>query len=283
MNEKQLQDIKWGRGAIKSISEMFLKEGKPYVVLSDGQHINEMLLLFAKQTQLLESFLLLIESNHTEEAIIIFRSMINNSMLIHYLSVTDPSEVKTRYNNYKAQPIKGAIKRLNNYKEILEKDGFSGVDIDNVMSKEDVNNRISELKDTLIRLGLVTSKNKPDVSLLNIKSLAREDKTLFGMYVQYYDIASKYEHSDPTSLDIYKQPIDKETPISHAYIMDLSRTDDDLHKEIFYMCLGLYGMTFINFLSFLQGLDDYLLEWSEEENMILAKLSIQFHYFVHFH
>lgn len=279
MNEQTINEIRLGRHAISIIRKVFLKEGTPYVVL-DAKNINEIVLLFAKQTQLLESFLLLMESNHTEEAIILFRSMLNNSMLIRYMSVTEPPEAKYRFNNYKAQPIKADIKRLKNYKQLLEKGLFSGVDIDSVMTVENIDGKINYLQSNLIQLGLVNKRNKADLSILNIKSLAEVDSTLFSMYVQYYDIASRYEHSDPTSLDIYKEAID-EIPVSQAYIMNLSKTDDDLHKEILYMCLACYGLTFINLLHFMNSIEDLLINWTKEDEKILAQLIAEFDFFIH--
>lgn len=281
--EENINVYGWSRNVISEISKVFLREGQPYIV-ADLPQVNEIFLLFAKQTQLFESFLLLMQHNHTEEGIILFRSMINNSMLIQYLSTFDSVESEYRVKNFKAQPFKANLKRLNNYKFALEKGWFEQVtSIKNPMTVSDIEESIEKIKESLIEARLTTQKGKADTQLLTIRSLAEIDATLFSIYIQYYDIASRYEHSDVTSLDIYKEKIDDETPINKAYIMNLSRTDETLNEEILYMCVSFYGLSYLRILEFINSNEgiDLNLWWTFEQQSSLSKLSIEFDLFIH--
>lgn len=280
--EENINVYDWCRNVISEISEVFLRDGQPYVV-ADLPQVNEIFLLFAKQTQLFESFLLLMQHNHTEEGIILFRSMINNSMLIQYLSTFAPDESEYRVKNFKAQPFKANVKRLNNYKFALEKGWFEQVtSVENPMTVLDIEEKIEKIKESLIEAGLTTKQGKADTQPLTIRSLAEVDATLFSIYIQYYDIASRYEHSDVTSLDIYKEKIDDETPTNMAYIMNLSRTDETLNQEILSMCVCFYGLSYLRILEFLNSNGDIDLNswWTMEQQLRLTKLSFEFDLFV---
>ena len=59
--------------------------------MQDYEYIREAITLYAKQHNLVESTLLLIDNNHNEEAMILSRSVLNNYFLIEFI-VNDPDK-----------------------------------------------------------------------------------------------------------------------------------------------------------------------------------------------
>lgn len=269
MEELSKEDIiTWCKEIISAVSEHFLLVDKPHVIILGSEHVSEIYVLFAKQTNLFESLLVLLENNHAEEAFIIFRSMLNNSMLINYLSNGD---VQKRLTNYRAQPIKAAIKKLNNYKLALDNNWFENTDVDNPMTVEEITIKINGLKKKLIDSG-VTNGGKADTKILTIKSLAEVDALLFSMYAQNYDFASKYEHSDISSLGIYKKPIG-DINVNQAFILTLAETDVELDKQVLNLAISIYGLTFLKLLEFLQPEYEHMI--MEDSKPTLAYLMMQ--------
>ncbi|PET25189.1 DUF5677 domain-containing protein [Bacillus cereus] len=272
---RNLDTLQWTKVIISTVIEDFLMNNKPYTVLPDGKIISEMQLLFAKQTNLLESFLILMENNHAEEAVIIFRSILNNAMIIQYLSTGD---TEYRFKNYKAQPLKAAIKKLKNYKFVIDKDWFENTDVTTPMSIEEVEAKIESIKEELINRGLTNSNGEANLSLLNIRNLAESDLLLFSMYAQFYDMASKFEHSDPSCLEIYKEPIDEQTPTEIAYIINLNKTNIELYDEIMFMTISIYGITFVKLLEYIKNNIPDLIQKQSEPS--LALLCEEFEFFI---
>ncbi|WP_153731553.1 DUF5677 domain-containing protein [Sporosarcina obsidiansis] len=272
MNKESI--VAWCKDIIDIVSEHLLLEGQARIIVPGSEHVSEIYVLYAKQTNLFESLLVLLENGHAEEAVIIFRSMLNNGMLINYLSHGD---VQKRYQDYKAQPIKAAIKKLNNYKLVLRNNWFENTEVTNPMTREEVNLKIENFKTDLINLGLIDGKGNADTRLLTIRNLALVDVTLFGMYAEYYDLASKYEHSDISSLGVYKKPIEG-TTIDQAYILTLASTDIELDRQLLNLAISIYGLTFIKILEFLQAEYEHMI--SENSKPALALLMMQLDDFI---
>ncbi|PFL43540.1 DUF5677 domain-containing protein [Bacillus cereus] len=251
----EVDTLQWARSMISEVSETILMNKKQFTLSPETKIISELLLLYGKQTNLLKSFLLLMENKHTEEAIIIFRSILNNAMLIRYLSTEDISTegIELRFKKYRVQPVKSEMKRLEKYKKIKSKGIFEEAGFDNSMSDEVLDERIEYIKGKLIASGHVNKKGKVDTTLLTVLNLAEWDSFLYVMYSGYYEMASKFEHSDPTSLEIYKEPINETIPTTESYIMNLDRTDTKLYDDIMNITISIYGFTFIKLLEYIKN------------------------------
>ena len=69
---------------------------------------------------------------------------------------------------------------------------------------------------------------------LSIYRLAQEsDEKGFELYCMFYVNASKFEHSDISTLDIYKTAIDEKNTVNTSFIMNLNRTDKKLKQDIY--------------------------------------------------
>ncbi|MCU5743649.1 DUF5677 domain-containing protein [Bacillus cereus] len=251
----EVDTLQWARSMISEVSETILMNKKQFTLSPETKIISELLLLYGKQTNLLKSFLLLMENKHTEEAIIIFRSILNNAMLIRYLSTEDISTegIELRFKKYRVQPVKSEMKRLEKYKKIKSKGIFEEAGFDNSMSDKVLDERIEYIKGKLIASGHVNKKGKVDTTLLTVLNLAEWDSFLYVMYSGYYEMASKFEHSDPTSLEIYKEPINETIPTTESYIMNLDRTDTKLYDDIMNITISIYGFTFIKLLEYIKN------------------------------
>lgn len=243
-NEK----IFYARRMIECFTEDFLQEGRPIVTQGGFEYLTEIMVLFAKQSNLLESILILLENNHNEEALLLNRSLLNNAFLIHYLHNKD---CEKRFREYKIQPIKSNVKRFKRYKEMLEKEYFSNVEFIPLTINE-VEEKIREFESIIIAAGFTNREGNAKLDLLDVKKMAQEDPLLYTTYAHYYDIGSRYEHSDSLSLEIYKQKIEG-LPTEKAFLMSLSMTSIELGEEVINASLDLYGLTFIRIVEHIKN------------------------------
>ena len=83
------------KAIINDIAENILKEGQPIVIVGDYSWYREVLSLFAKQVNLCDSCILLLENGMEQEAYLLARSQFNNMLWIKYIcSDTDNEKVK---------------------------------------------------------------------------------------------------------------------------------------------------------------------------------------------
>jgi hypothetical protein len=257
------EKIEYGQYLINEISNKFLLVGQPYIILEGYEYLREVITLYAKQTNLFESTILLLENNHAEEAFILVRSMLNNGMLVDYLINDNPD--RERYKNYAIQPTKSELTFLYNIKKAITR-GW-------VEELQDIDTKIENYEKLLIEEGFVTNKGKVDKQLLTVTELANQDKLLFGMYMMFYREGSQYEHSDITSLSIYRKVIDEEIPNTHAFLMDLSKTDETLQEKVLNLSLTIYGLTFVKLLKHISSTNEHLIR--QENKLDLLKLLLQ--------
>lgn len=240
---------------IDSFSIDFIQNGRPYIIQNGYEHISELIVLFGKQTNLFESILVLLENNHNEEALILNRSLINNAFLIHFLHHKNQD---VRFKEYKIQPFKSNLKRMKKYKKMLENGYFDQVSFQ-PFNMEEVNEKIDELEALLINEGFATRNGNANTELLTVSRMADEDQLLYVIYAHYYDLGSKYEHSDSSSLEIYKQPFE-EMDTSTVFIMDLSKTNIELGEEILTSTLEIYILTFLRLVQYIEEKYSHLFE-----------------------
>ncbi|MGG0521267.1 DUF5677 domain-containing protein [Priestia aryabhattai] len=241
MNKKE--KIEYGRYTIEEITSKFLKKDSPYFFLSGYEYLREVITLYGKQSNLLESTLLLLENNHAEEAYLLLRSILNNKMLIEYLCNDD--DEGTRYKEYMIQPQKAQLSLLYDIKRAV-KEGWMDKE-----GLESLDEKIQEYEQALIDKGFKKTRKKQnktiayaDTRTLNIKKMALTDQLSFGTYMTFYRDGSKYEHSDFSTLNIYRQPVQSDVPNTQAFVLDLSRTDTELEGKVLNTAITMYSLTF---------------------------------------
>lgn len=259
MNKEE--KISYANSLIEEITSKFLQKDNPYIILEGFESLREIITLFAKQSNLFESTLKLIEDNNFEEAYVLVRSMLNNELLIYYLCNDENGK---RYKEYMIQPLKNQLLFYKNIKEAAKK-GF-------ISEPLDLDDRIEECSKKLIVNGfskIVRGEEVPDTSLLSIRKMAMTDNILFGLYMQFYSEGSKYEHSDFSSLSIYRTPIDAYDD-TQAFILDLSRTDPELGERVLNLGITIYSLTFVHLLKHMTNNYPHLIP--EERQLDLAKI-----------
>ncbi|MUL29486.1 DUF5677 domain-containing protein [Priestia megaterium] len=241
MNKKE--KIEYGRYVIEEITSKFLKKDSPYFFLSGYEYLREVITLYGKQSNLLESTLLLLENNHAEEAYLLLRSILNNKMLIEYLCNDD--EDRSRYKEYMIQPEKSRISFLKDIKRAVDEGWMDKKGLENLDEK------IEEYEQALIDKGFKKTQRKrnktityADTRTLSIRKMALTDELSFGTYMTFYRDGSKYEHSDFSALNIYRQPVHSDVPNTQAFVLDLSRTDTELEGKVLNTAITMYSLTF---------------------------------------
>lgn len=260
------EKIKYANYLIEEITSKLLQKDRSYIILEGYEYLREVVTLYAKQSNLFESTLLLLENNHSEEAYILVRSMLNNLMLIDYLC--NDNEEKERYKNYMIQPKKAELAFLKDISKAMTKGWINKNQYPNLV------NDIKERKEFLRKEGFVKNingKKQIDTSMLSIKGLALSDELLFGHYTLFYREASKFEHSDVASLDIYRTSVSEEYPNTVAFIMDLSRTDSELEEKVINLSVTIYSFTFLTILKHLTNYHPNLIP--EENKTALLQLA----------
>lgn len=219
-----------------------------------------------------ESTLLLIENNHAEEAYVLVRSMLNNSMLIDYLC---NDETGDRYKNYKIQPTKAELSFYYDIKKAF-KNGWMKEKL------PELDKRIKEYEEFLKQEGFTTNKSwkgktkkVADTKLLSIKGMDLSDKLLFGHYMMFYREGSKYEHSDFSSLDKYRTSFSEEYPDTAVFILDLSRTDQELGERVLNLAIEIYSFTFFRLLQHITNQQGQLIADDRKSELMKLALIIQ--------
>lgn len=99
------------------LNKDILKEGQPFIILEKYEWLREVLSLLAKQSNLFESCIVLLENNMEQEAYILARSQFNNMLWISYIcNDNDNSRVK----EYFYEPHITQLQQLYNIKNIYE-------------------------------------------------------------------------------------------------------------------------------------------------------------------
>ncbi|MPQ32195.1 hypothetical protein E4V42_12230 [Clostridium estertheticum] len=224
MNDEEfLKDI------MPNIEKYLIQNNRPIMIMQGYEWLREVITLYAKQHNLLEAAIVLMENGMNEEALILARSAMNNYFLIGYLLNDDVD--RSRLKEYQTQPLISQKYLLVNMKDMLS--GQFGIRMSEKGFKlsytvSDLENKINQIESQIEAKGF--SKK---VRQLSIRKLAeKSDVQGFDFYAAYYGDASKFEHSDISSLDIYKTPIDEQTPVNCAFIMDLNKTDEKLKEKI---------------------------------------------------
>lgn len=237
-----MNDEEFLKHIMPDIEEYFIQNNRAIIITQGYEWFREVITLYAKQHNLLEAAITLMDNGMNEEAIILARSAMNNSFLIGYLLNDDSN--RSHLKEFQIQPLISRKYLLKNMKEMLE--GSFGKRMQQKglqlsFSIKDIKNEKREIENQIKDEGFPIDR-KP----LSIRKLAEKSDTQgFDFYATYYGDASKFEHSDISTLDIYKKAIDEETSVNIAFTMDLNRTDEKLKEKIYTMFTLSYLDSFI--------------------------------------
>lgn len=79
---------------------------------------------------------------------------------------------------------------------------------------------------------ILTQENIP-IKVKKISDLAKQNSTLFGMYLTLYNEGSKFEHSDISKTRLYRKQVIEECSAEQAFIFDLGRSDKECWTSVF--------------------------------------------------
>ena len=209
---------------LSDISIHLIRENTNIIVLDEYRWLPETLSLMAKQVNLCDSCMLLLENGMEHEAYILARSQFNNMLWIRYLiSDTDGSRLKEFIN----QPYinqwsldKKLLKMMESYpNEVDEK-----LNVENL--REHLRNRINQYSQYLDNEGV----NK---QLKRISDLANQDSNTLSIYLTFYNKGSKIEHSDISSTREYRKGILDDYSIDEIFTIDMGKSNKDRWYEVF--------------------------------------------------
>lgn len=182
--------IKQGKFIEEYIGKEVLKEGRPIIILEGYEWIREVLSLLAKNINLFESCLVLLENNMEQEAYILARSQFNNTLWISYLCDDHNNErTKEYYYEYHISKLL-QFRNIQKYvSENEEKIKNSGAEI---IEESEIEEKITQVEALLTSEGYNTEK----IYAKSIAKLAKEKQELFGVYISMYCEGSEYEHSN---------------------------------------------------------------------------------------
>lgn len=260
-----MKNIELFKNIMSDVQEYVLKNESPYNILEGYEYIREVITLYAKQHNLVESTLLLLENNNNEEAMILARSVLNNYFLIGYL-LNDPD--KSHLKEYQSQPLFSQLYYWKNVKEMLN--GQFGQDLRNdvkqfTFTAEDVDNNIALFEQEIINKGFQT--NKRPLRIIDLAKYA--DNRSFELYSTFYAYASKYEHSDISTLDIYKQKIFDNHSNNEVFTLDMNRTDDKLKETALTIIITAYTQSLYKLINELTVKQSHLKSQFDEEKLKL--------------
>lgn len=250
-----MNDEEFLKSIMPDLEKYFIQNGRGIIIQSGYEWFREVITLYAKQHNLAEATIVLLDSNMSEEALILSRSLLNNCFLIGYLLNDD--DKKSHLKKYHIQPLLSKRFLLKNMKEMLQ--GPFGKRMKEKGIKSPIS--INEIKQKKYEIEKeIKNRNFPvGQKMLSILELAKDsDEYGFDLYATYYANASKYEHSDISSLNIYKKSINNEISTNDAFIMDLNRTDEELKNSIYGMLTMCYLDSFIKIINIIETKEPHL-------------------------
>ena len=170
---------------IDDISEKIIKEGTPIILVDEYSWYREVLSLMAKQINLCDSCLLLLENGMEQEAYLLARSQFNNMLWIKYLCNDDTEN--TRVKEYFYQPHINQILSCKNIKKMIKE---YGTELDEQLVSEE---NIQKLNDCISENTQILEENSISIKPKSISELSRQDALLFGLYITLYNEGMKRE------------------------------------------------------------------------------------------
>lgn len=208
----------------EDITRDIIKEGQPILIVGEFEWYREVLSLLAKQVNLCDSCMLLLENGMEQEAYLLARSQFNNMLWIKYMC---EGEDNSRVKEYYYQPHINQILKNKNLKKLIN--DYSD-ELDSRFKEESIlgnlDKNIEDNKDILDKEGI-------SIKPKSIAELAKQDATLFGMYITMYNEGSQFEHSDISKTKLYRKPAIEEYSSDSVFVFDLSRSDEACWLSVF--------------------------------------------------
>lgn len=250
----------------EKITQSFLKEDKMLSISNKYEYLVSIFALHTKQTNLIQSILVLLNNNMASEANLLFRSLINIYMLIVYLSNDDKDH--NRLKEYKIQPLRNELSFLYNTQFAIKQGWIKKEDLSRFKT---LNKKIRNVKNQLEKEGFPIDNNKRDLRPFGILELANKQRELSLIYYTYYTQSSKYEHSDVSVLYQYVsnyQEIDNNINFQLVSYLD----DPELDEMVLNMSAGFYFKTFFYIYEHIKK--DNIITWDEDTHKELAVISL---------
>ena len=206
------------------ISQNIIKEGHPIILVDEYSWFREVLSLLAKQVNLCESCILLLENGMEQEAYLLARSQFNNTVWITYLC---GDEDNSRVKEYFYQPHINQIRVNKNFIKMIDefRDEIDERFLDSEMI-EKINKGIEENQKILSDEGI--SKQVKSISELSMQSIE-----LFAMYVTFYNEGSKFEHSDISKTKLYRKEVSKDYDEYSVFTFELCKSDKECWLSVY--------------------------------------------------
>jgi hypothetical protein len=256
--------ISLSRQIQEHLNKDILKEGQPLIILEKYEWLREVLSLLAKQSNLLESCILLLENNMEQEAYILARSQFNNMLWISYIC-NDNNNVRVK--EYFYEPHITQLQQLNNIKKYLlhlpedtqQFEKFSTLDLGTIVSN------IDKIKAILKAEGYVVDNPQKPLRNKNIFELTDKDPLLLGMYNSFYNDASKFEHADISTVKNYRNSVVDDVSTNIAFVFDLSKSNNVLWKSVFNYTLTILFQSINTLYIRIKKYDNHLFDFKQFE------------------
>lgn len=224
-NIKYIQNlIQLCRTIQDDIKKNIIKEGTPFIILKNYEWLREVLSLLAKQANLFESCILLLESNMEQEAYILARSQFNNMLWISYIC---NGNRKKRVKEYYYENHIMQLRNLRYTKSYLKRNPIA-------VDKSDVNINNIDIAinaiETILKDEGYETKNIQNKRIIN---LVGKDPLLLGLYNTFYNDSSKYEHADISTVQTVRNQILDDVSTDITFTFNLSTSDIKLWKTVF--------------------------------------------------
>lgn len=241
------------RKITESIEKNIIKEGHPIILVDKYDWYREVLSLMAKQVNLCDSCVLLLESGMEQEAYILARSQFNNTLWIKYLCEAEDSD-EVRLKEFYYQPYVNQLKLNQNLKNIIKKYGDI---LDEKFRKPDVitklNKEIRNIQKKLKNEGIKSAQK-------SVAELAKQDSTVFSIYITLYNEASKFEHSDISTVKLYRKQAIEGYSTEEAFVFDLGQSNKEGWFTVLKYSLMSIFLAFQSISNRIQNREDQLFE-----------------------
>lgn len=218
----------------EDIAKYVIKEGQPIILIDEYSWYREVLSLMAKQVNLCDSCILLLENGMEQEAYLLARSQFNNTLWIKYLCEAEEGD-NTRLKEFFYQPDINQLRSNQNLKKMIRDFGDT---LDERFKGEET---ITKLNRGSKEIRKILKKENLGESPKSIAELAQQDPILFGMYITLYNEGSKFEHSDISTTKLYRKQAAEGYPTDQAFVFDLGKSNKEGWLKVFqYLQMSLF-------------------------------------------